>query len=112
MSHSVDEAYNFYHEPRRRAAKNHTCDACKETIRKGHEYYDVTWKFEGRLEGVRRCLRCQVIHEHLRTLDRFEMWPDERLSCGEEYEEHWGKKPPAEIAELAFITGAELQRVQ
>jgi hypothetical protein len=37
------------------------------------------------------------------------MWPDEKLSCGEEYEKHWGCPPPDEIAALAFATPQELQ---
>ena len=37
------------------------------------------------------------------------MWPHERLNCGEEYEEHWGKKPPEHIAELAFASRDDVQ---
>lgn len=51
---------------------------------------------------LRRCSRCQTIHEHLRQLcESQERWPDEQLNCGEDYEEEWGKLPP-EIAALAF----------
>ncbi len=112
MSHVADERYTVYQEVTRRAIKPHKCDACDEPISKGHRYYVVTWVFDGSADGVKRCLRCQRIHEHLRTLgqDSWDhMWPDEMLNCGEEYTEHWGVEPPADIAALAFVTGADLQ---
>lgn len=108
MSYSYDERYAVYLETLRRAAKEHRCGACDEPIAKGHRYYVVTWVFDGSAGGVKRCLRCQRVHEHLRSLAPFEMWPEERLDCGESYEDEWGECPP-EIAELAFKTGADLQ---
>lgn len=109
MSHAIDEVYGDYTETLRSAATEHECSACHDPIAVGHRYYDVTWEWEGEDDGCLRCLRCQAIHEHLRTLAPGDMWPDEELNCGEEYEEHWGEAPPPEIAELAFKTGAELQ---
>lgn len=124
MSHPIDFAYADYNETLRCAATEHVCDACKQPILVGHRYYDIECLIheadevdegdpvefeEDEVEKHTRCLRCQKIHLHLRTLSPHEMWPDERLNCGEEYEEHWGKAPPPEIAELAFKTGADLQ---
>jgi hypothetical protein len=109
VSHEIDERYAVYRETLRCAAKEHRCDACKEPIAKGHRYYVVTWIFEREADGVKRCLRCQTIHEHLRHVGESDMWPDEKLNCGEEYEEHWGCPPPDEIAALAFATPQELQ---
>jgi hypothetical protein len=109
MSHSVDERYDVYNERERRAAKEHACDACKETIRKGDVYCRIFIVFMGDIMAVVRCLRCQKIHEHLRGLDPGETWPDERLNCGEEYREHWGEDPPPEIAELAFLSQDDMQ---
>lgn len=109
MSHSCDERYAVYRETQRRAIKEHRCDACDEPIARGHKYCVVTWVFDGSAGGVKRCLRCQAIHEHLRGLGEYDMWPDEELNCGEEYKDHWGVEPPEGIAELAFKTGADLQ---
>lgn len=109
MSHACDEYYDVYKETLRCAAKDHQCGACSEPILKGHRYYVISWVFDGSADGCKRCLRCQKIHLHLRGLDPGAMWPDEELNCGEEYEQHWGEKPPPDIAALAFETGASLQ---
>lgn len=109
MSHSIDETYDVYNETSRIARKEHVCAACKETIRIGDRYAIVGIVFDGEAESVKRCLRCQEIHEHLRKLGAYEMWPAERLDCGEEYKEHWGHEPPPEIAALAFATPEEMQ---
>jgi hypothetical protein len=66
----------------------------------------------------KRCLRCQTIHEHLRERCRTanqklrgygELWPAERLDCGEAYEDEWDGPPPDDIARLAFLTTEEVQ---
>ncbi len=110
MSHSFDEQYSVYDENFPKARKPHTCEACKEPIAVGHRYANVKIVFEGSAETVKRCLRCQEIHEHLRKLGDGEMWPDEKLDCGEEYRDHWRKDPPPEIAALAFELPEETQR--
>ena len=110
MSHEAEERYDVYDERRRVAACSHTCDACKETIRRGDMYYAIGLVWDRTAWSYKRCLRCQQIHEHLRSLGHVEnMWPDERLDCGEEYREHWGCEPPPEIAALAFKTADEIQ---
>ena len=69
----------------------------------------MTLVFDRSAETVKRCLRCQAIHKHLRTVDRWgDTWPAERLDCGESYESEWGPVPD-EIAKLAFLAGADLQ---
>jgi len=107
VSHSYDETYEVYSETNRRAVKQHQCSACAEPIPAGHRYYDIRIVFDG-VVRVKRCLRCQAIHEHLRTKAPGETWPAERLDCGESYEEDWGECPP-EIEALAFKSGADLQ---
>lgn len=109
MSHYSDESYDVYNESARRARKEHKCDACKETVRKGDLYHVIGAVFEGGAESFKRCVRCQRIHLHLRELAPGEMWPDEKLACGEEYRQHWGREPPEEIAALAFATADEMQ---
>jgi hypothetical protein len=110
MSHEIDDCYQVYQETERAARKPHVCSACREPIRVGDKYCYV-WIVDGdsSTEQVRRCLRCQKIHEHLRKLDPGNMWPDERLDCGEGYDEHWGEEPPQDIAALAFATADEMQ---
>ena len=109
MSQEADGTYDVYCETLRCAAKQHVCDACAEPIAKGHRYYTITWVYDHSAGGVKRCLRCQAIHKHLRTLGDSYVWPDEELNCGEEYQLHWGVEPPDDIAALAFETGASLQ---
>lgn len=110
MSHSIDATYSVYDESFPKARIEHVCSACAETIAVGHRYASVAIVFDGRASRVKRCLRCQAVHEHLREIEPGEMWPAEKLDCGEEYREHWGKEPPPEIAALAFALPDELQR--
>jgi len=102
MSHCIDEVYPVYREKERRANKSHTCDACKETIRSGDLYTNVGIVFQGEAETIKRCFRCQRIHEHLRGKGGGEFWPAERLDCGESYESEWEEECPEEIQALAF----------
>ncbi len=107
MSHSCDETYDVYEERYRTAIKSHSCDACGLPIRKGDRYTTIAIVFDGRAERVKRCLRCQAIHEHLRDLAPGEMWPDERLNCGTLYRHEWDRSPPAWLEALAFWNPGE-----
>lgn len=102
MSHSCDETYDVYEERRRVARKAHECDACDLPIRPGDLYYAVSLVWDGTAETVKRCARCQMMHEHLRELAPGETWPDERLNCGHDYRDQWECDPPAWVAALAF----------
>lgn len=111
MSHGVDndECYDVYDETCRRARKEHVCDACCEPIRRGDLYHVVTGVWDHSARSWKRCVRCQEIHVHLRTLAPGETWPDERLGCGTEYRAEWGRDPPPEIVALAFMSADEMQ---
>ena len=109
MSHAIDEVYEVYDERTRTANKPHTCCACGETIAKGHVYWRIGVVWQGEPEEYKRCLKCQAMHEHLRTLDPGEMWPDEQLACGLDYEQEWGEPPPPEVAALSFMSQEEAQ---
>lgn len=108
MSHGIEEIYSVYRETLRCARKAHTCDACGETIQPRHRYYSVAAVFQGEVESAKRCLRCQEIHVHLRTLAPGDMWPDEALNCGTDYEDEWGDLPD-DVARLAFLSQDEAQ---
>ena len=109
VSHVADEQYQVYNERPTKARKPHACDACHETIAPSHVYMHVGIVFEGSGETIKRGMRCQAIHEHLRDLGDFDVWPDERLDCGEEYRDHWRTDPPSWVAALAFQTPDEAQ---
>ena len=102
--HGVDELYEVYDEQRVTARKAHQCSACSETIRPGDRYVRVKMVFDGSAETIKRCARCQSIHEHLRDTAPGcgDVWPDEKLDCGDSYEDVFGEPPPDEIAALAF----------
>lgn len=111
MSHSCDERYAVYAETLVKARKEHRCAACCEAVQPGHYYMRVGTVFDGSASTVKRCLRCQKIHEHLRekcAAVGWDMWPDERLNCGMDYVEEWGELPE-EIGNLAFVSGGDLQ---
>lgn len=111
MSVEADDTYDVYHERPVRARKAHKCIACREVIAPGHRYWRIGVIYDGSARTLRRCLRCQCIHVHLRELcsssDDY-TWPDEWLGCGQSYEAEWGKCPE-HIAVLAFVSGADLQ---
>lgn len=110
MSHYVEECYSVYKERTIWSRVPHLCGACGEEIKSGHLYTRVSIVFNGSAHTVKRCLRCQTIHVHLRGLDVLgESWPNEDLSCGLGYLEEWGHDPPEEIQRLAFITQDEAQ---
>lgn len=110
MSYSVDDTYTVYSETLPKGVKPRKCDACNELIPVGHRYAHIFWVFEKSAESVVRCLRCQEIHKHLRHLAEGETWPDERLACGEDYEDEWGVPPPEDVAALAFTLPDEMQK--
>jgi hypothetical protein len=108
VSHESDHACELYDELLVAHARiPHLCSACRDTIPVHHSYWRITIIDEGDFQVVKRCLRCQLIHLHLRTLGGDDMWPNERLDCGEEYKQHWGREPPPEIAALAFLSASD-----
>lgn len=111
MSHSVSDCYDFYDETIRRARREHQCSACAEPIPVGAYYCDLRLMWEGAIKRYKRCGRCQALHTHLRDKGSFhDMWPNERLDCGQDYVDEWGPLPE-EIAELAFVEHEEIGRL-
>lgn len=110
-----------------RARKEHQCNACEETIERGHLYARHTLIYGGQVDETIRCLRCDIIYQELVVIHRANNeenrrraredhfgdydsdWPDVALNCGHEFKERWGREPPPELARLAFCTAAELQ---
>jgi hypothetical protein len=102
VSYYAEEPYDLYKETPVRSRKDHRCSACKQTIPPKVTYWKIVVVFDGTLESLKRCSRCQKLHKHLRELGRErDMWPDERLACGKLYQDEWGDVP-VEIAALAF----------
>ena len=96
-----------------RAAKEHRCAACKETIRRSDIYVLHKILFDGDWETVKRCLRCDAMYHaldvKLKKASDYEEAADIRLNCGHEYKKRWGEEPPPELARLAFLTADEMQ---
>lgn len=86
----------------RRAAKEHSCIACKETIRRGDLYRYSSGIFEGQPFSYRHCLRCWAMLDAIQ--DKNGESGDIYLDCGEIW-----KDPPPEVAALAFMTREEMQ---
>lgn len=106
------EPWDVYPEARRHRARNeHVCSCCDQTIRRGDVYVYEFAVLEGQAETLRRCLRCQVIYEHL--LERHsgidDAGVDRELNCSHTYDEVFREDPPPEIERLAFMTPAEIQ---
>jgi RNase P subunit RPR2 len=108
VSYAADETYDVYNERFPRARKEHQCDACLETIVGGQRYARIGIVYDGRAGTIVRCMRCQKIHEHLRTVLDSEEWADERLNCGHTYQQRHECDPPEDIAALAFALPGEI----
>lgn len=86
----------------RRARKEHTCYACRETIARTHVYhYSSGIDRDGEPYDYKHCARCWKIFEAL--------WADTSegvqwdLDCGEVWED-----PPDQVAALAFALPGEI----
>lgn len=104
MSCEIDGIADVWSETAHVARKSHQCDACREPICPGDKYVAHFIIYDGDTERVKRCWRCDLIYQHLKTLPEliYEEQPDIRLQCGHEYKEQWGIDPPPEIAAMAF----------
>lgn len=104
MSVDVDgcETCGFHRETRRRARVNHTCSACRETIERGQFYVLAVAGGSDGIDTIKRCLRCELIYEHLIEVSPAGEFPDAHLNCGHTYEEVHDNPPPAWLAALAF----------
>ena len=93
-----------------RASRPYKCQACEEQIPCGCRYAYIAEKWDGEVNTMRRCLRCDGIYQHLlkkwRAGDNPDP-PDPYLACGHEYSEVHGEEPPPEIAALAFALPGE-----
>ena len=64
LSGCDDEAAQFSKVETRRAAKEHTCCECRETIKRGDHYENTTGSWDGRWSTYRTCLSCVEIRNH------------------------------------------------
>lgn len=103
MSVYCDEQADVWNERRVKARKEHTCSACRETVRKGDRYVRDAMLSDGDWSVVIRCERCELIFDHLQErMAGTDECADRELDCGHDYEERWGEDPPEWLAALAF----------
>lgn len=118
MSVSADdcECPEFWRENITKARIAHKCSACREEIPPGSRYKKVVFLFEGAIDTIKRCSRCEAMYQHLLKRMRAQnkdrpRWdaelPDASLDCGHTFEEVWKEPPPPDVAELAFLLPGE-----
>ncbi len=102
------EYNDFQPETFFRARKEHQCDACHETIRRGDRYLRTNIGYEGAISTYKHCLRCNAIAQALWKHGAGTI--DMNLNCGHTWEENelLGKLPD-DVAALAFLTADEAQ---
>jgi hypothetical protein len=85
---------------RRRARKEHRCDACDESIQPGHLYQHTFWVFDGEAGSYKHCRRCWTIYKAL--------GPEANplLDCGTVWND-----PPPEIEALAFALPSDIYEI-
>ena len=98
------------------ARKAHQCSACRGDIRKGDRYSYTAFVFEGEVETIKRCLRCEYIYQTLRNdlgagriSDEDTDYIEPRLDCGHRYEDTHAEPMPDHLARVAFMTLDEIQ---
>ncbi len=124
MSASCDdsgESVSNYRSGHVVARVAHHCACCPEPIRPGDTHYRASWLYDGRWEEFRRCARCHLLYlELVRLHEKHDiredgdpnaerMGVDPQLDCGHSFEKVFGRKPPEELARLAFMTPDEVQ---
>lgn len=108
MSYEITDGYaDFYLTKTRRARIAHQCHACDLAIEPGQRYQESRIGYEGTIDRVKRCGRCEITYRHLRSLCDGFTAIDERLDCGLGYAEEWGLEPPAQIRAAVFATAEE-----
>jgi hypothetical protein len=95
----------------RRAAKEHECMACGETIRKGDLYNNGASLYDGHWTSWKHCLRCDAMFHHIESESDEMLAIDVHLDCGKTWESAFGVSPPEHIAALAFwLPGEDLPK--
>jgi hypothetical protein len=61
------EPCEVYNQTRRKARKEHVCDECRDPIRRGNHYDEITGIFDGSPFRYRICLVCRL--DHSRVID-------------------------------------------
>jgi hypothetical protein len=113
MSCEIDGGNDVETESHHRARQEHTCCACRETIRKGDRYRKTFVVFEGDAYTYKHCLRCATMFDAIWRRMRAEDWGeavDWELNCGHTWQENFAEDPPEHIARLAFMTADEMQQ--
>lgn len=103
------EPATIWRNTKRRARKEHTCSACHETIQRTHFYIEHFSLFDGDVDTLKRCMRCETIYQHLLDISDIEYPPQPRLDCGHEYSDCHNEPCPPEIEALAFALPGEIQ---
>jgi hypothetical protein len=103
------EPCEVWRETKRRARKEHKCSACKETIERTHFYIEHFSLFDGDIDTLKRCIRCETIYQHLRDISDVDSPPMPRLDCGHKYRDCHSNPCPPEIEALAFALPKDFQ---
>lgn len=113
MSVDAGEEYvDVWDETVRRARKEHRCDACRETIRRGDLYHRTATLYDGAWDSTNRCARCEAMFRFLSPLVKGlgdDQVCDLALNCGHKWQDNFPGEPPLIVQALAFLTQSEAQ---
>ena len=98
---------SMYEETEPVARKQHTCDACGETIKPKQRYLRIFGVWEGEAQTIKHCWRCHQLAEAL--FDAGVESIDLELNCGETWDQAFGAPPPDDVAALAFALPEDFQ---
>lgn len=99
----IADGYNdITNHEHRTARKEHVCEGCGETIRKGDTYHHTSALFDGHWSTWKHCERCNAMMQALFAEADDPIAIDPGLNCGETWESIGYGAPPEHVAALAF----------
>lgn len=110
MSADYMDMPRVHTDVQRRARKDHCCDGCAETIRRGDKYLYCSGLWDGRWDDYKYCLRCAAFIDAILSQPGNEGFMH-GFSCGHDWEDVFSCAPPDTVAQLAFLTPDEAQRL-
>lgn len=92
-----------------RARKEHRCDGCDETIRRGDRYLRCFGVWDSEPSVWKYCLRCECVINAIMSQPGNDGFMH-GFECGHSWEDVFESDPPEHVARLAFMTPDEAQK--
>lgn len=92
-----------------RARKEHRCDGCHGTIRRGDRYLRCFGVWEGDASTWKYCAACKLLIDAIMSQPGNEGFVH-GFDCGHSWRDVFESDPPDDVARLVFMTPDEAQK--